>query len=490
MIHIPPPLVLAIDDEPKLLQFYQAALNSLGLRIETASTAAQGLQIIQKNAPAVIILDIGLKDRSGLDLYRDIRAIDSRIPTIFITGGAETENTILAMALGAYEYLQKPVHPERLKELVLRAAEANRLVRISPAIRPVQGRPLTDVLLGRSEAMQAVYKQLGRVAGKAVTVLIRGESGTGKELVARAVCQYSTRSRAPFLAINCAAIPETLLESELFGHERGAFTGATERRVGKFEQCSGGTLFLDEVGDMSPLTQAKILRLLQEQRFERVGGNETIQTDVRLIAATSKDLELAVTSGAFRTDLYYRLNVYGINLPPLRERPEDLVLLAEHFLARFGQELNKEGMCIAPKTYDLLHAYNWPGNLREFQSVLKYAMLETASSVIMPDSLPPHIQRGAAVQKPASEDLSLDEFLNAHLQMAKEDVYREWQDYTDRRLFRRVLMKTHGNVSHAARILGIHRTTLRSRLEKLGILTLYHTAQVGPSYYVDHSDNC
>ena len=247
--------------------------------------------------------------------------------------------------------------------------------------------------------MQEVYKAIGRVAPQDVTVLILGESGTGKELVARAIYQHSRRAAGPFLAINCAAIPETLLESELFGHEKGAFTGADRRRIGKFEQCHGGTLFLDEIGDMTPLTQTKVLRVLQEQQFERVGGNETIQTDVRVIAATNRDLEQLIAAGQFRSDLYYRLNVFTIRLPPLRERDDDLPLLVMHFLRRFSRELGKDTYGIAPEALDVLRRHPWPGNVRELQSVLKQALLQATGPILAPESLAPdrHLRGEAAL---------------------------------------------------------------------------------------------
>ena len=259
-----------------------------------------------------------------------------------------------------------------------------------PAVIPEGGEAKedADALLGRCPAMQEVYKAIGRVAPQDVTVLILGESGTGKELVARAIYHYSSRAKGPFLAINCAAIPETLLESELFGHEKGAFTGADRKRIGKFEQCHGGTLFLDEIGDMTPLTQTKILRVLQEQEFERVGGNEPIKADVRVIAATNRDLEKMVAEGTFRGDLYYRLNVFTIKLPPLRERGDDLPLLAEHFVRRFGRELKKDVRGIAPEAMELLRRYPWPGNVRELQSVIKQALLQATGPVLLPEFLP------------------------------------------------------------------------------------------------------
>jgi two-component system nitrogen regulation response regulator GlnG len=323
--------------------------------------------------------------------------------------------------------------------------------------------------------MQAVYKSIGRVASQDVTVLILGESGTGKELVARAIYQYSRRAKAPFLAINCAAIPESLLESELFGHEKGAFTGADRKRIGKFEQCNGGTLFLDEIGDMSPLTQTKILRVLQGQEFERIGGNEPIKSDVRVITATNRDLEKMVGEGTFRGDLYYRLNVFTIRLPALRERGEDIPLLAEHFLRRFAKELRKDVQTIADESLELLKKYSWPGNVREFQSVIKQALLQATGPVLLPEFLPESIRRQPqiALATVASEiDLpALSNFVKQQLLADSTSLYTDYQALTDRHLLTLVLEHTGGNLSRAAKFLGITRATLRTKLNALGLPT-------------------
>src|SRR5580692_441540 len=319
------PTLLIVDDEPSILLAFRRAFGGAAVDVITAETGAEGLEQARQRRPDVVILDIHLPDCSGLEMLRRLRELDARSLVIFITGKSTTDTAIEAMKLGAYEYLLKPLELQQLRQVVERALAISRLMHV-PAVVVAPAEPVddrADAILGRCPAMQEVYKGIGRVAAQDVGVLITGESGTGKELVARALYQHSRRANAPFLAINCAAIPEHLLESELFGHEKGSFTGADRKRIGKFEQCSGGTLFLDEVGDMTPLTQSKILRLLQEQRFERLGGNETVQTDVRLVAATNMDLERAVESGRFRRDLYYRLNVYAISLPPLRDRGDD-----------------------------------------------------------------------------------------------------------------------------------------------------------------------
>jgi two-component system nitrogen regulation response regulator GlnG len=317
-----------------------------------------------------------------------------------------------------------------------------------------------------------VYKAIGRVAAQDVPVLITGESGTGKELVARAVYQHGPRAEAPFLALNCAAIPETLLESELFGHEKGAFTGADRRRIGKFEQCHGGTIFLDEIGDMPLALQAKILRLLQEQAFERVGGNETIRTDVRLIAATHRDLKVWSGEAKFRPDLYYRLGVFTIHLPPLRERGDDLPLLVQHYLRRFSRELGREVRQVAPEALERLRAYSWPGNIRELQSVLKQALLQASGTVLLPTFLPEPLGGAtvAAPPLPRAVEPGVETFvISQRVGSDLRDLYAETHRQVDRLLLPRVLDYTRGNLQQAALLLGIARQTLRQKLRNLSL---------------------
>jgi two-component system nitrogen regulation response regulator GlnG len=329
-------------------------------------------------------------------------------------------------------------------------------------------------IIGGCPEMREVYKAIGRVAAQNVPVLITGESGTGKELVARAIYQHGPRAKAPFLALNCAAIPENLLESELFGHEKGAFTGADRKRIGKFEQVSGGTLFLDEVGDMPLALQAKILRVLQEQAFERVGGNETLRTDVRLIAATHRDLKAWAAEGTFRPDLYYRLGVFTIHLPPLRERGDDLARLARHYLRRFSQELGRQVQELAPETLDRLRGYSWPGNIRELQSVLKQALLQASGAVLLPAFLPELSgEPSEPAVGPPGPDLGLGTYISQRLGPDARDLYAEVHRELDRFLLPRVMEYTHGNQHQAARLLGIARQTLRQKLRDLGLHTTH-----------------
>ncbi len=469
------PTLLVIDDEPEVVVLLRRVFKDTDLTLTTATTAAEGLRRMAKDQPDVILLDIRLPDRSGLEAFQELHERDRRVPVIFITGRGTAETAIEAMRLGAYEYFVKPLEEadfDHLRDVVNRAVAIRRLMS-RPAVVPETEEQRSDLLIGRSPAMQEVYKSVGRAAPQDVTVLLRGESGTGKELVARAIYHYSRRSGGPFLAINCAAIPEPLLESELFGHEKGAFTGADRRRIGKFESCNGGTLFLDEIGDMTPVTQVKVLRVLQDQQFQRVGSNEMIQADVRVITATNRDLEAMVAAGTFRNDLYYRLNVYTIQLPPLRERREDVRELTAYFLKRFNQELGKEVREIHPEALALLEQYAWPGNVRELQSVLKQALLEATGPVLAPEFLPTAIRKEApATQAEGNSpltDIDLTRFIRERLALRRTDLYEEFTALTERHLFVMVLAHTGGNLTQAAKLLGINRGTLRTRLEELGI---------------------
>jgi two-component system nitrogen regulation response regulator GlnG len=462
--------LLVIDDEESILHAFRRAFRPPDFTLHVAGTAAEGLERVAAVRPDVVILDVHLPDASGLDTFGRLHARDARVPVILVTGHGTTDLAIEAIKRGAYDYLLKPLELPHLRDLVSRAAATARLMTV-PAVIP-QGEPAperADVLLGRCPAMQEVYKAIGRVAATDATVLILGESGTGKELVARAIYQHSKRAAKPFLAVNCAAIPETLLESELFGHERGAFTGADRQRVGKFEQCNGGTVFLDEVGDMTPLTQAKILRLLQDQAFERVGGSETIRTDVRVIAATNADLDRLVGEGKFRQDLYYRLNVFPIRLPPLGERGDDLPLLIEHFVRRFGAELNRPVQAVSPEAVERLRRYPWPGNVRELQSVLKQAILHMKGSVLAPEDLPAGVEVAAAPKATAGSGFDWDGFVRERIAAGSHSLYAEALTLMEREVLVRVLRHTGGNQVQSALILGITRGSLRNKIRQLNI---------------------
>jgi two-component system nitrogen regulation response regulator GlnG len=467
--------VLLIDDDPAVIpEQVRQAFPAPRYRVEVAGTGAEGLAHVRAGPPDVILLDLRLPDQSGLEVYQQVRTIDARVPVIFITLAKAADAAIEAMKQGAYDYLFKPLDLHQLRRVVGEALEVGRLMRAPAVVAETAAGPDGEgAIVGSCPAMREVYKAIGRVAAQNVPVLITGESGTGKELVARAIYQHGPRAKAPFLALNCAAIPEGLLESELFGHEKGAFTGADRKRIGKFEQCNGGTLFLDEVGDMPLALQAKMLRLLQEQAFERVGGNETVRTDVRLLAATHRDLKAASAEGKFRPDLYYRLGVFTIHLPPLRERGDDLPLLIRHYLRRFGRELGRDIHAIADEALGRLRNYPWPGNIRELQSVLKQALLQASGTVLLPTFLPEPLggpSEPATVSPPAGgEDLGLEAFILQRLGPDACDLYAETHRQVDRLLLPRVLEHTRGNQHQAARVLGIARQTLRLKLRELGL---------------------
>jgi two-component system nitrogen regulation response regulator GlnG len=474
------PRILVIDDDRSVRHLITKAFEDTDVEVLPAATADEGLQLLTKSPCDAVLLDILLPETSGLDVFENVRRIDAKLPVIFITSLASSETAIKAMTLGAFDYLLKPLDLNRIRDLVRQALEIRRLMSIPvemPGSRIVRGNGKAerhiDTLVGNSGQMQEVYKAIGRVAPQDVTVLIRGESGTGKELVARALYQHSPRVKGQFLAVNCAAIPDALLESELFGHEKGSFTGADQRRIGKFEQCSGGTLFLDEIGDMSPLVQSKVLRVLQSQQFERVGGNSTITTDVRVIAATNRDLEKMVEEGEFRSDLYYRLSGFTIQLSPLRERPEDLQPLLENYLAVFSKELNKDVHGISPEAMDLLLGYSWPGNVRELQNVLKQTLLRSAGEVIIPDFLPDKILAPEASSASGalgdSGGTDLRQFVDERLEHGSINLYAESLEFMERYVVTRVLRVCEGNQSKAARMLGITRGCLRSKVRSLKV---------------------
>ncbi len=461
------PTLLVVDDEPAILHAFRRAFRDSDVAVRSAATAAEALAEITRERPDAVVLDVHLPDADGLAAFHRVRAIDARIPVVMVTGHGTTDLAIQAIKEGAFEYLLKPVELAELRDLIDRAIRSSRLMRVPAAMPEVESAAATgDLLIGRCPAMREVYKAIGQVAATDASVLVLGESGTGKELVARAVYQHSRRADKPFLAINCAAIPETLLESELFGHERGAFTGADRRRIGKFEQANGGTLFLDEVGDMTPMTQAKILRVLQEQTFERVGGDETLRTDVRVIAATNADLERLSADGRFRKDLYFRLNVFAIALPPLRDRGDDVVQLIEHYVRRLGQELRKSVRTITPEAMAALKAYPWPGNIRELQSVVKQSLLRTRGEVLLADFLPAAVTER---QAPRGETADFARFVADRIATGTEDLYAECVDRMEREVVAQVLRHTNGNQLQAARILGITRGSLRNKIRTHGI---------------------
>lgn len=464
--------LLVIDDEVPILKAFQRAFTNDSTQVLTAKNAADGEALFVQQQPEVVVLDLSLPDKSGLECFRRLREIDARTPVIFITGHGTVESAIEATKLGAYDYLFKPLELDEMQKLLEKAFNLSRMVRVQPILADEQSEAETvaDAIVGRCKAMEAVYKAIGRVASQNLTVLLQGESGTGKEVVAQAIYHHSARSTGPFQAINCAAIPDALLESEIFGHEKGAFTDAHRQRIGKLEQADQGTLFLDEVGDMSPMTQAKLLRVLQDQTFERVGSNTPITVDTRIIAATNHDLKRLVSEGLFRADLYFRLSVVTIQLPPLRDREDDLRVLSEYFLRKYSRDFDKDIRTLAPETLQQLQQYHWPGNVRELESVMKQSLLTARGNVLLPEFLPRLVDPVAKdTGTSADESFLSGSFVDERLEAGTQNLYAEAIAKVEAQLFRQVLTHTSGNQLQASTILGISRVTLRSKLKALGI---------------------
>ena len=445
--------ILVVDDDEQMQFMLREALGARGFEVEVAPSAEKALEVLGERTFDVVLLDIRLEGMSGLDALPRILALDPTLPVVIMTGHGSREAAIQAIEAGAYDFFEKPFKIEELTIVLRRALERRSLLR---KVDQLEERVSFENIIGQSGAMQAVLRLVRKVVATDVTVLICGESGTGKELIAQAIHYNSPRRDKPFVRLNCVAIPDSLLESELFGHERGAFTGAVARKLGKFELANGGTIFLDEIGDMSLHTQAKILRVLQEREFERVGGSETIKIDVRIVAATNKNLARAVEEGSFREDLYYRLNVFSINLPPLRERKEDIPPLVEHFVRRNVVELGKPLVGFTAEAMNILLAYDWPGNVRELENYVQRAAVMAESEFIGPECLPPHLLtfKPKVQEEPELEPgRSLDEMLEG----------------VERKLIRAALQRTGGVQSRAAKLLGITERSLWHRIKKLGI---------------------
>ena len=459
--------ILVVDDERNVLTSFQHLLGKKGHEVLTAKSGEQALSLLGSNSPDLILMDIRMAGLSGLETFRQAKAIVPKVPVIMMTAYGTTDTAIEAMKLGAFEYTLKPFDIPKLTALIERALAMGQLMRTPVTYGVADADARTQRIIGKSSKMVEVYKLIGQVAPSNVTVLIRGESGTGKELVARAIYHHSQRAERPFIAVNCAAIPETLLESELFGYEKGAFTGAVARKPGKFEQASGGTILLDEVGDMSPSTQAKVLRVIQEGTCERLGGHETIRVDVRLLAATNQDLEALIRARQFREDLYYRLNVVTITVPPLRERRDDIPLLAEYFLKRYGRELQKHGLRLSAEALERLSAYEWPGNVRELENCIKQAIVLATGDVLMPD----HLRLGPSAQvRSTPESLNvLRELARQHLEQAPGSAHQQLMEQVEAQIILEALTQTQGNLAQAAKLMGITRPTLREKIAKYRI---------------------
>ncbi|OAT80823.1 sigma-54-dependent transcriptional regulator [Desulfotomaculum copahuensis] len=454
------PTILVIDDEESVGEFLREVLEDAGYRVETATGGYQALELMQKKPPDAILLDIRMPELDGLQVMERIQQIDTGLPVILMTAFGTTEMAIQAMKAGAFDYIIKPFN---LDELILTVKKAVTMKQLSSEVEALKKdrdgpeQPPVESMIGQSPPMQAVYKTIGRVAGSNVTVLIQGESGTGKELVARAIHQNSGRRDGPFIKINCAAIPENLMESELFGHEKGAFTGAGARKPGKFELAHQGTIFLDEIGELTLSTQAKLLRVLQEREFDRVGGTESIQVDVRILAATNKDLQRCVQEGTFREDLFFRLKVVTIWLPPLRERMEDVPVMARSFLQHYSRELNKPVTDFSPEALLMMQQYDWPGNVRELRNICEQAVVLARGPVIMPEDMPFCLQttsrelRETAV-KPG---MTLKEIV--------ADV--------ERQVILKALREHNWNRSATAQALGLNRRSLYAKMKDYGLLS-------------------
>ncbi|MBI1839629.1 MAG: sigma-54-dependent Fis family transcriptional regulator [Verrucomicrobia bacterium] len=492
--------LLLIDDEADVRYSFRRIFESAEVRVFEAPSGEAGLEQVPEIHPDLVVMDIRMAGIGGLETLRKLRALDPKLPVIMMTAYGSTQTVIEAMKLGAYDYLNKPFDIPRLKEVIGAAMKASRDMRKVVSYQPLLESEDYDLgIVGRSEPMQGVFKLIGQLAATDATALITGESGTGKELVARAIYHHSRRGSQPFLAINCAAIPENLLESELFGHERGAFTGATHQRIGKFEQCHNGTLFLDEIGDMPLQTQTKILRVLQSGGFERVGGNQPIQVNVRVIAATNRPLERAVAERQFREDLFFRLNVVRIHLPALRERGGDVRLLTDYFLKKLPQRQGLASKAISEEALRFFESHSWPGNVRELENALQRAMVVCKGDVILPADLPPEVYGGVAVgtalggphasehpsasppvsgggaaagahlSAPTAEDVPA--LARALFQLARAQSKLKVIPAVERELIIQALKETQGNQVQAAKLLGITRATLRKRIDKFGIRT-------------------
>jgi DNA-binding NtrC family response regulator len=472
---ITPVKILLIEDDAGIVMTLCRVLGEEGHEVKVERRGDAGLERARAEAFDVVITDMKLPGLSGLELVRKLHAVHSRLPIILMTAYGTTETAIEATKSGAYDYVLKPFEMPEMIELVEKAIASRRLM-----TEPVElGGPgeARDALVGNSRVMQMIYKEIGRVASKPVNILIRGETGTGKELIERAIYQHSERVNAPFVAINCGAIPETLLESELFGHERGAFTGAEARRTGRFEQANRGTIFLDEIGDMTPGTQIKLLRVLQEKCVQPLGGKETIPVDVRVLAATHRDLETAIQHHQFREDLYYRLSVVVITLPPLRERKEDIPELVKFFLRKYSVELGVSNPSIHAEALDFLRSQSWPGNVRELENVVRKVLLLAQGYTINVDHVRTAITRTGPVLEAARQTLReiADDLLAAAQRGELNDAHTRLLQVAEREIFSRAIEQAHGNQAKAARWVGVSRLTMREKLTQFGL----HPARPG-----------
>lgn len=451
--------VLLVDDDENFKQLLEYNLSKEGYSIMKASNGEDALSMIEKHAPDIILLDLKMKGMGGMETLNKIKEFDRNLPVIMITGHGDTETAVTAMKLGAYDFVSKPLKPDEIS-VTVRNALANRglLKEVKDLKSQLKARYDFKQMIGSSGKMQDVFRVMEKAVDYMVTVLIQGESGTGKELVARAIHYNGPRKDKPLVVVNCAAIPEALLESELFGFEKGAFTGAFDRREGKFEQADGGTIFLDEIGEMSPLTQAKVLRVLENKEIERLGGHERVKVDVRIISATNKDLAKEVRDGRFREDLYYRLMVFPIILPLLKDRKEDIPSLVSHFINIYGRSSGKEIKHISSEAMDFLINYSWPGNIRELENIIERAVVLCSGDTVtlghMPVGLGPLSKEGRSSSFPG--ELATQKILS--LENMEAQALRGALDIAGH------------NISRAAKELGISRATFYRKAKRFGIL--------------------
>jgi DNA-binding NtrC family response regulator len=468
--------ILLVDPETDFLEWAQNQLETPTTKVFTAAASDEAYKIYIAENPDLLICETHLMPFSGLELLARIRQRDSNALVILMSAFGTTQSVIESMKLGAFDYLRKESLPFNLKPVVDAALTTQAEMRSATAFKPqLTVEQYQDSLVGQSQPMQQVFKMVGRVSHSDAPVMITGESGSGKELVARAIHHYGNRSSQPFIAINCAAIPENLLESELFGHEKGAFTGAASLRIGRFEQSNGGTLFLDEIGEMPLPVQSKILRVLQEGEFSRVGGNAVIKTDVRIIAATNKTLEQEVAKKLFREDLFYRLNVVRIHLPPLRLRKEDIRLLAEYFLKKIATHKHLPQLTLSAEAVKVLEEYPWPGNVRELENTIQRACVLASSDVLLPKDIPLGVGRqpdeaiDTAAPVAAGGKPTLETAVETLLDAASADSRLQLLPWLEREFTVFAMKRTKGNQVKAAKLLGVTRATLRKRIERYGI---------------------
>ena len=471
--------ILIIDDDDQLRISFSKLLTEEHYDVVSAASGEAGIEIVNTTPLDIVILDVRLPGMNGLETFKEIKKIDATLPVIIVTAFGTTDTAIEATKAGAFDYLLKPFDIPEMLNLIIQAIDAGYCMRTPVHVDAEPATYSPNAIVGQSPGMQKVYKIIGRVAQTDATVLIQGESGTGKELVSRAVYQHGIRSDKNFSIINCVAIPENLLESELFGFEKGAFTGATRRHIGKIEQADGGTVFLDEIGDMPISIQAKILRLLQERCIERLGGDETIPVDVRIIAATNRDLKSAITQGLFREDLYFRLKVVTIELPPLRDRTGDIKPLTSHYLERFSHELKIDSPGIREEALDLLNKYEWPGNVRELANLIHKALIFNRGNPLSVSDLSQIIQK-QETPGDLSQDSNQEETIRqwVHTCMSHPSSEHSFEFFSDSicaMAVEEALKISNGNRSKAARLLDISRPTLHAKIDKYGINTISST---------------